>query len=518
MILAGTAVLALSRIVKLPGVVAYLVAGFIIGPLLGLTSDSHQMDWLLETGISLMLFLVGLEMSPELVKHLKGKPLLTGVIQVVFMTFCGSAFLMAFGNPPKTAVIGGFALALSSTIVVLKILQDQKDTKAAFGQLALAILLTQDFFVILGLTMLEAIHKIESPSFINISLPIFKTLLSFVLMFGICYGFLKAVLIPLFRWQRATPDLLLVVSLAWCFGVVTLAHLFHLSAESGAFMAGLLMARIRQSEDLRRRVHPLMQLFIAVFFVNLAARMEISTIMSDPMTFVAITLFVLVLKPILMFGLFRMIRWRKLLAARTAILLGQISEFSLIFLSAANKNGLVDDKMANLFLALALVSFPINIIFYQFLYKPALKEAEENDPDPTKSKSVVIIGMNTLGKLLVNRMIEDGCNVTAVDTDPNKLKGFDCHTILGSTDYQETLEDINLSEAHLVISALRIEEANELIAYWCKRKGVPCCIHGVDMNNLDTLLDQNVNYLILPKVDGIKQQVEELRKEGLLKS
>lgn len=518
MILTGTAVLALGRAVKLPGVVAYLVAGFLIGPVFGLTSDSPQMDWLFETGISLMLFLVGLEMSPELVKHLKGKPLLTGVLQMVFMTICGSIFLLTFGSPLKTAVIGGLALALSSTIVVLKILQDQKDTRAAFGQLALAILLTQDFFVILGLTLLEAAGNIEVPSFFSIALPIFKTLLSFILMFGICYGFLKIVLIPLFQWPKATPDLLLVVSLAWCFGVVTLAHVLHLSAESGAFIAGLLMAHIRQSEDLRRRVHPLMQLFIAVFFVNLAARMEISTIAADPTTFVAITVFVLIAKPILMFGLFRVIRWRKLLAARTALLLGQISEFSLIFLSAANKNELVDDKMANIFLALALVSFPINIIVYQFIYKPALKKAEENDPDPTKSKSVVIIGMNTLGKLLVTRMMENGCQVTAVDTDPHKLESFECRTIVGSTDYQETLEDINLTETHLVISALRIEEANELIAYWCKRKGVPCCIHGVDMNNLDTLLDQKVNYLILPKVDGIKQQVEEIRKEGLIKS
>lgn len=520
MILAAAIALVAGRFAGLPGVVAYLAAGFIIGPVLDITSHSHQLDWLFETGIVLMLFLVGLEMSPELVKHLKGKPLITGICQVISITTFGTVFLLSLVIPLKAALVSGLALSLSSTIVVLKVLQDSKQTRSAHGQLALAILLTQDFVVILALTLLDSAGSIESPTLTTLLLPLLKTTGSFVLLFVICYGMMRFVLNPVFGWSKATPDVLMVVGLAWCFGVVTIAHKFHLSAESGGFMAGLLMARIPSSEDLRRRVHPLMQLFVAVFFVNLASRMEVASVASNLSTFIIIGLFVLIAKPLLMFGLFRLIGWRKRMAIRTALLLGQISEFSLILMAGANRNGIVDEAMSNIFLALALLSFPVNIIIYQLIYRNGGTAHEEPDEiSATKEPPhTVVIGMNALGKLLVNKLIERGRNVVAVDTDPKKLRNLNCKIIIGSIDYQETLEDLHLRKASLVISALRIEEANELIAYWCKRNDVPCCIHGVDMNNLDTLLDQQVAYLILPKVDGIKKQVVELKKLGLLKS
>lgn len=519
MVMAGAIGLYLGRLMRLPGVVAYLLVGFLLGPVFGVSSSNEQFEWVLETGISLMLFLVGLEMSPELVKHLKGKPLLSGAMQVTIVTVLSMGFLLLFKISIVPAIICGFALALSSTIVVLKMLQDQKDTRSSHGQLALAILLTQDFVVILGLTLIEAIGKLEEPGLAAIGIPLLKTVASLVLLFGFCYLILKIFLEKLFAWSRATPDLLLVVSLAWCFGIVELAHMFHLSAESGAFMAGLLMARIPQSEDLRRRVHPLMQLFVAIFFISLAARMDIQAIASDIVLFLSLAGFIMIVKPIMMFGIFRSIKWRKRIAFRTSLLLGQISEFSLIFLALASKSKLIDDSIANLFLALALVSFPANILVYQLIFSWLRPAHDEDESKEDKSeKPIIVIGMNTLGKLIVKKLISQNANVIAVDTDPRKLKNLKCKTIIGSIDYQETLEDMNIHNAQLVISALRIEEANELIAYWCKCHGIQSCIHGVDMNNLDRLLDNQVAYLILPKVDGIKKQVQTLKELGLLKS
>jgi Kef-type K+ transport system membrane component KefB len=517
LVLAAAFFLVAARTMRLPGVVAYLLAGFLIGPVLRLTTGSGDMEWVLETGISLMLFLVGLEMSPELIRHLKGKPLFTGCCQVAVMTTLGGAFLALFDYPLKTCVTGGLALALSSTVVVLKLLQDRRETRSAYGQLALAILLTQDLVVIIGLTILEAMGGGEAPrGLAGVIKPLAKTVFSFAIVLAGCYAAWKVLLRQVFRWSRSTPDLLLVFSLGWCFTIVYVAHHLHLSAESGAFLAGISLAGLPHAEDLRRRVHPLMQFFIAIFFVSLAARMDVRSVAENPGFFIWASLFILVLKPVVMLGLFSFLRWRRRVGPQTALILGQISEFSLIFMTLAAEKGMVDEVMANTVLALALVSFPINIIIFQSVYRGRSEQA--GNPETDGKGHIIVIGMNSLGRKLVTRLAAMGQQVIAVDTDPKKLIGLECRQFIGSTEYQETLEELHLERARLVISALRIEESNELIAYWCRMKGVDACIHGVDMNNLDRLLDLKVSYLILPKVDGIKKQVAELKKMGLLHS
>ena len=514
MVAGGAIALIVARMLRLPGVVAYLVAGCILGPITGIVDvgDNHDLDWILETGISLMLFLVGLEMSPELVRHLKGKPLMTGLVQVLVMLLAGLGVLMLQHHNVTAALTGGLALALSSTIVVLKLLQDRKETRTAFGQLALAILLTQDLVVIVGLTLLES--RGAGGSSEGVLVPILKTVGAFGLVLGVCYIAWKILLQSLFRWDRATPDLLMVFSLAWCFGIVYVAHHLHLSAESGAFLAGLSLAGLPHSEDLRRRVHPLMQFFIAIFFVSLATGMEFGIVSQRPVEFGVLLAFIIVVKPLMMLGLFRLMRWRKSVAPRTALILGQISEFSLIFMTLAAEKGAVPEWMGDMFLVLALASIPVSIIIFQLIFRGGRDSAAQTAQE--RNDHIIVIGMNTLGRRIASRFHERGEKVIVVDTDPRKMVGLSCEKVIGSTEHHETLEEINLSGARLVVSALRIEESNELIAYWCQRKGVKACIHAVDMNNLDRLLDMKVAYLILPKVDGIRRQVEELQKKGLL--
>lgn len=524
MVVAAAVALALGRFVKLPGVVCFLVAGVVIGLVFKVTTGSDELAWVLETGISLMLFLVGLEMNTELLKHLKGKPLITGFLQVLVMTISGAVFLRAFNHTFASAMIGGLGFALSSTVVVLKLLQDRREMRSAYGQLSLAILLTQDLVVIVALTILEATGGSDggSSSLTKIGLSMLKTVASFGIVLMGCYVAWRFLLRRVFEWRRATPDLLLVFSLAWCFAIVYLAHYLHLSAESGAFLAGLAMAGLPHHEDLRRRVHPLMQFFVAIFFVSLASSMELDGILKNPWFFAMCCGFVLILKPAVMLGLFSLMKWRKRVAPKTALVLGQISEFSLILLTLGAHKGLVSEEFKNLILVLALVSFPINIILFQWIF-PSSGKADSTAGNPSESpdgelKPIIVIGMNTMGRRIVKRLIQLGEEVIAVDTDPKKLDGLDCQHLIGSTEYQETLHELHFEKSKLVISALRIEESNELIAFWSQRNGVPACIHGVDMNNLDRLLDLKVAYLILPKVDGIKSQVNKLKEIGLLKS
>jgi len=129
---------------------------------------------------------------------------------------------------------------------------------------------------------------------------------------------------------------------------------------------------------------------------------------------------------------------------------------------------------------------------------------------------VILVGMNTLGRELARRLHARSERVLAMDTDPAKLAGLPTATRVGNVEYGSVLEEAGLAEARLLVSALRIEPTNDLLAYRCREAGVACAILVVDLSVVDNLLESDVKYLMIPKVDGIKLQQQELQKRGFL--
>ena len=130
---------------------------------------------------------------------------------------------------------------------------------------------------------------------------------------------------------------------------------------------------------------------------------------------------------------------------------------------------------------------------------------------------IVVVGMNSLGRELVLRLVKRGERVLAVDTDPEKLEGLPGSSLLGSIGYLSVLEEAGYRRAKLLVSALQIEEANDILAYRCKAAGVPCAIHVVDLSVMDNLLDVEADYLMVSKVDGVKAQLGVLREMEVLR-
>lgn len=130
---------------------------------------------------------------------------------------------------------------------------------------------------------------------------------------------------------------------------------------------------------------------------------------------------------------------------------------------------------------------------------------------------VIVVGMNALGREIVKRLVEKGEDTLAVDTDPVKLEGLPGRTLLGSVDYLTVLEEAGFAKAKLIVSALQIEETNDLLAYRAKSVDVPCAIHVVDLSVVENLLELEADYLMVSKVDGVKAQLRTLKEMGVLK-
>jgi Kef-type K+ transport system membrane component KefB len=528
---AAAAALLVGRLLRVPSIVAYLVAGLLLGPGTGLLPRSEPLELIAEVGIALLLFVVGLELSLERIRDLGKVAVVAGLGQVAFTAVGGYLLALLLGFGQTEALFLGVALTFSSTVVVVKLLDQKRELDTLYGRIAVGIFLVQDLVVIVALTLLAGLGRGEGAELGELA---FAVVLAFGGMAGLLVLALLAsrLLLPrAFGWAASSAQTLFVWSLAWCFAFVLLAERLHLSLEIGAFLAGISLAQLPFNHDLRRRVHPLMSFFIAVFFVTLGARMELSAAVGLWPAALALSLFVLIGNPVIFLWIIARMGYGERTAFLTSVTVAQISEFSFIFAGMGLATGLIDEAILSLvalvgFVTIAASAFMIlhNHALYAWARRMRLLTpfgAREEDPAPVGEASrpeghVLVVGMNALGRRLVEELCGRGVRSLAIDTDPEKLRDLPCPGLLGDAEFASVLEEAGLERARLLISTLQIEDTNVLLAYRARRAGVPSSIHVFDSSVRRQLREIGVDFPLDPKSAALKRILHELEKEGIL--
>ncbi len=533
MVLAAAAFALAARAVSLPTIVAYLAAGLLLGPLTGIIEVSEAIHLIAETGIVLLLFLVGLELSFEKIKGVGVVAVVAGSAQIVLTVLGGFALCLVLGFAMVPALVLGIALTFSSTVIVVKLLVDNQDTKKHFGQIAIGVLLVQDLFVVILLTLVSGLGGGESFEFAVVAGGLAKAFGGMALLLAAVLAASKWLLRNPFTWAARSPETLFIWSLCWCFLIVGATHFLDLSPEIGAFIAGISLAQLPYHRDLQRRVQPLMNYFIAVFFVSLGIEMKLDVSLIFWAKAMVLALFVVAGKFFIVMFIVARLAYSEKTSYFAALLLTQVSEFSFIFIALGVDAGFLDADAAAMLGLVGLISISVStvaIVFRESLYATVRRlgfcrmfRAGTEDPSGGEDAAeleghVIVVGMNALGRELAGRLRAQGEEVLAIDVDPEKLARFSGPTLLGDAESAALLQDAGLEKAKLLISTLHIEPTNDLLAYRCRHAGVPCSIHAVDLTALDNLLDMDVKYLIVPKADGIKRQNVELKRRGFLPS
>lgn len=534
MIVTAALVVLAARKANVPNIVLYIVAGLLLGPhgfdvfaahaaeagqaaAGGEAAAEHAgagegLHLVAHLGIVLMLFLVGLELSLEKIRDVGKAAVSTGLSQVVATAGAGFLLGLALGFDPKSAFFLAGAFTFSSTVVVVKLLDQKKHVHELYGRLAVGVFLVQDMVVILALTFLAGMATQSAPGAWPIVVRSAQALAGMAALLGAALLAARYLLAKPMAWIAAYADGALVWSLAWCFGMVSLAEALKLSPEIGAFLAGLSLAQLPTSGDLRRRVHPLMNFFIAIFFISLGAGMDLSAAKASWAQAIVFSLFVLGGKlAIVMFILARSGYSEKtsFLASATV---AQVSEFSFVLAAMAKSVGLIDASIQSLVGVVGLVTIAASsfmILAAEKLYEKArgagmlrpfrARQVDEAAPRKEMSGHVIVVGMNAMGRRLVELLVRRGETTLAIDTDPRKLRGLRCQTMVGSVDHHSLLDEIGLHHAKLVVSTLRIEDTNNLLAYRCHECGVPAAIHAFDRSVVDELRRHGVDRLIDPR-------------------
>lgn len=531
-IVLGAAIFAfLGKLLKMPSIVAYILAGIVLGPVLGLVELDHSLELITELGIALLLFLVGLELSLDKIRDVGRVAVVAGIGQVVFTALFGFILCLLLGFSVTASLFLSVALTFSSTVVVVKLLDQKGELNHLYGRIAVGIFLVQDIVVIFVLTVLSGLGEGQTAfTFASVALGLIRAIASMVLLSVFVFVAARYLLPRPFAWAARSPDTIFVWSLCWCFLVVALAGAMGLSLEIGAFMAGIAIAQLPYNSDLHRRLHPLMTFFVAIFFVALGVHMDMRAAFERWDVALILSLFVLIGNPLIFMVIIARFGYSERTAFRTSVTVAQISEFSFIFVAMGYTAGLVGQEVLSIVALVGMVTIAVSA--YMILYTEGLYRFcrwtgilhifrahgdEDEDGSRTHQGHIIVVGMNGLGREIVRQLDLRGESVLAIDTDPNKLLGLGrAHTMIGSVEYETMIEEIGLRQAKLVVSALQIEDVNHLLAYRCRKLRVPCAIHAFDVSMVEDLLDLETAYLLMPNVDGVVGQREILERAGIL--
>lgn len=516
---------------RLPVLLGYLVAGLVVGPGLGLVGIGDTLHLLSELGVALLLFTVGLEMSLARVREVGRTASVLGLLQVTSVTGLTFAFATAMGAPRVEALLLGLGVALSSTVVVIKTLDEARKLDSRHGRVSVGLLLVQDLIVVLALSILAGIGDGSSPGAGDT--PLLQLARTVGGMLGlVAFAAIAArwVLPRAFAWAARGTDTLFLWSLGWCFLFIFAAEHLHLSVELGAFIAGMALGQLPWHQEQRRRVHPLTNFLLALFFTALGAGLEPGTALDRPGLLVGLLLLAVPGKMLIVIALLRWLGARAEVSLRTAITVSQISEFSFVLLALGQRTGLVGgDAVAVLGLA-GLASLCVSALLIaaedrlvELAGRTGLLRHFGREPrgpveDDAKSESghVIVVGMNPLGRHIARRFQDQGVPVTAIDTDPLKFGGMTVRTVLGRADDEEVLAEAGLDRAALLVTALQIEEVNDLLVFLGRRAGVPVAAHAFNPETAEELSDLGADHLMESRHEGARVVARMMAERGLL--
>lgn len=349
------AVIFLFSVIRVPTILGFLLTGILAGPqILGLIKAVDDVEVLAEIGVVMLLFTIGIDFSLEGFLRLKRVALIGGFLQV-FLTSLTSVFLMTvLGRPLGESVFIGFLLSLSSTAIVIKLIQERAEVDSPHGGAALSILIFQDIAVI----PMILITPILAGTSEEVGFTLFVLLLKGITIVVLVIVAAKWV-IPWLLYQitrSRSRELFLLGIVVICLAVALFTSSLGLSLAIGAFLAGLIISESEYSHEALSKVLPFRDIFASFFFVSIGMLLDVKFLLQHPFLIILITMAVLVLK-IITSSLSAILVGFPL---RSAILVGvalcQIGEFSFILSESGVNHGLLNENMYQIFLSVTIVT------------------------------------------------------------------------------------------------------------------------------------------------------------------
>ncbi|KDD70199.1 potassium transporter [Pseudomonas mandelii PD30] len=420
----------LAKRLQLGAVLGYLFAGVIIGPsVLGLIGNPQSVAHISELGVVLLLFIIGLELSPRRLWVMRRSVFGVGLAQVLLTgSVIGVLALFVFGQPLNSAIVLGLGLALSSTAFGLQSLAERKELTSPHGRLAFAILLFQDIAAIPLIAMVPLLaggdHTSSAGEGFNHGLRVLGSIA--VVVIGGRY-----LLRPVFRVVAKTglPEVSTATALLVVIGTAWLMDLAGVSMALGAFLAGLLLADSEYRHELEAQIEPFKGLLLGLFFISVGMGANLSLLLSAPITVLGLTLLLIAIKLPLLFVVGRLAGGLgKVSAIRLGIVLAAGGEFAFVVFKIGRDQGLFEPRLYDLLvltITLSMAVTPLLLLVCARLVSPKVQPVvvpEKFREIHTDTPRVVIAGMGRMGQIVARILRAQNIKFVALDTSVETIE------------------------------------------------------------------------------------------------
>lgn len=465
---------------KIPSVVGYLIAGIIAGPFaLGLVKDSHQIEVLAEIGIILLLFSIGIEFSLKTLLKVKAMIFIGGTVQIVLTTVAISVIAILFGASLREAAFIGLLVSLSSTAIVLKVIQDNGTVDTPRGRISLAILILQDLAIVPLIIFIPLMAGEDTSSTAPIWWQILRVILVIVIVF-ISARYLVPKLLYRVAGTRNNEIFLLAV-LVLAFSVAFITSLTGVSLALGAFLAGMVISESDYNHHTIGNILPLILVFTSFFFLSVGMLLDIHYLKDHFILIIGLTLLVIVVKSIMAFLPVVWLGYPARIAWASALTISQVGEFSFILSKLGRDLALLSPDRYQLFLSVSVLSMASSPLFIKNANKISdilmLLPWPERWVTGRKSSSIkekieledhiVIVGFGLNGTNIANIADEIAIPTVIIEMNPEtvrreQLKGR--KIFLGDATQLSTLELSSIEHARVLVLTIPHRGGNRRIA------------------------------------------------------
>lgn len=460
-----------AKYLKQPLLIGYLFAGFALAAL-GIVTDVGVFSGLGQIGVTLLLFLVGLEMNLRELPSIGRVALIVGIGQVAFTSLLGFLLSVLLGFAVLPSIYIAIALSFSSTIIVVKLLGEKNDLASLYGRIATGILLVQDFVAFVLLIFLSGLGKGDL-SFVNLFVISFKAIALFILVWALS----KKILPNIFeKFVATSPELLFIGSIAWALGASSfVAGPLGFSFEIGGFLAGLALSNLPEHLQIASRTRPLRDFFLTIFFLLLGTAILFGNIGTILVPSLVLSLFVLVGHPVIVMIILGMLGYKKRTSFLAGFTLAQISEFSFILMAM----GLVlahvtETEVATVVMVGAITMTTSTYLIlgaeklysrlknYLSIFEKKITYESALMQETSLSDHIILIGSGRTGRNLLSFFLKKKWLFLVVDNNPNvfhRLTAERTPVLFGDIGDEEVLDLAKVDRARLVVST--VSELNE---------------------------------------------------------
>lgn len=478
----SVAIVFILQRLKLPSILGFLISGTIIGPYgLSLVKAVEQVEVISEIGVILLLFVIGMELSIKQLARIKKTVFIGGFIQIGLTVVIAASAYYAYGASWNESVFVGFLFSLSSTAIVLKVLQDRNEISTAHGRNALAILIFQDIIVV----PMMLVTPIMAGATTDVSGSIISLLVKSLIVIAITILLARYIVPRLMHMIAKTrsKELFLLTTITICFAVAFLTSEAGLSLALGAFLAGLIISESEYSHQATSIILPFRELFTSFFFISVGMLLDVDFFIHHVGVVMLLVLIVFIVKSLVTAIAVGVLKYPPKTVIITALSLFQVGEFAFILSKVGIQYNLLSESLNQYFLSVSITSMlltPFVIMFAEkfadwFLSTKVAQpfernkkmEAELNELSEERLENhLIIVGYGINGSNLAKAAEFSNIPYIVIELNAEtvrneKAKGVPI--IFGDAAQAHILNYVNVYQARAVVVAISDNHATQAV-------------------------------------------------------